>query len=94
MLSQAFAPSCPPPLQIDPAHLAAEQALTEEHIALGERGAKELMHDRRRAHLDVYLICAVYRAHQASLTAEPTLNLCEEDARVLDDMLREASAIR
>lgn len=81
---------------MNPALLRAEQELTEEHMALGERGAKELMHDRRRAQLDVYLICAAYRQY-----GSPTINdagrggwhLGEEDARILDELLKQAAAI-
>lgn len=76
----------------------AEEELTEEHIALGERGAKELMHDRRRSQLDVYLICAAYRAHLAATglqppaTNEPGWQLNDEDARILDGLVSNAAA--
>ena len=76
----------------------AEEELTEEHIALGERGAKELMHDRRRSQLDVYLICAAYRAHlaatglQPAATNGPDWQLNDEDARILDGLVSNAAA--
>ena len=75
----------------------AEEELTEEHIALGERGAKELMHDRRRSQLDVYLICAAYRAHLAAKGLPPATNevgwqLNDEDARILDGLVSKAAA--
>lgn len=76
-----------PPAQINPALLRAERELTEEHIALGERGAKELMHDRRRAQLDVYLVCAAYRQY----VSPPGLH--EEDALILDELLKQAAAL-
>eukprot|EP00904_Undaria_pinnatifida_P006337 jgi/Undpi1/2833/HiC_scaffold_14.g06210.m1 len=76
----------------------AEDELTDEHLALGERGAKELMHDRRRSQLDVYLICAAYRAHldTTGLPArkiEAGWNLNEEDARILDGLVNKAAAV-
>lgn len=67
-------------------------------MELGERGAKEMMHDRRRSQLDVYLVCAAYRANRAasglSTPAEGGWQLCEEDARILDDMLDKAAVGR
>ncbi|CAN0406802.1 unnamed protein product [Laminaria digitata] len=77
---------------------SAEEELTEEHLALGERGAKELMHDRRRSQLDVYLICAAYRAHlEATGLQQPARNeagwhLNDEDARILDGLVSKAAA--
>lgn len=85
--------------QINPALLRAEEELTEEHIALGERGAKELMHDRRRAQLDVYLVCAAYRLYvsptedAASSGGGGGWHLGEEDGRILDELLKQAAAI-
>lgn len=91
-------PHMPDEDEVDPAHLTAEMALTAEHIALGERGAKEMIHDRRRSHLDVYLICAAYRAIQAAaagvtVTAQPEFGLCDEDAHILNEMLKQAALI-
>ncbi len=71
---------------------------------MGERGAKELLHDRRRAQLDVYLVCAAYRhylpptaagagAGAADAAGRGGLDLHEEDARILDELLRQAAAI-
>jgi len=84
-------------LQMNPALLRAEQQLTEEHMAMGERGAKELMHDRRRAQLDVYLVCAAYRHFLPPAAADDAsrggLDLHEEDAQILDELLRQAAAI-
>lgn len=90
--------------------MGADSALTEEHLALGERGAKEMMHDRRRSQLDVYLICAAYRAARpaatetggrgeapgdmAAMVAEETgWEMGEEDALILDDLLKKAAAM-
>lgn len=79
----------------------AEEELTEEHIALGERGAKELMHDRRRSQLDVYLICAAYRAHLEANGLQPAATtendgvgwqLDGEDALILDGLVSKAAA--
>lgn len=96
----------PPPCsrhQRDPSIVAAEAELTEEHLKLGERGAKELVHDRRRSHLDVYLICEAYRALQMSGGEEAApvdfevvdhggtgWQICREDARILDKMMKNA----
>lgn len=88
------------PPQVNPALLRAEEELTDEDLVQGERRAKELMHDRRRAQLDVYLICAAYRKHKPPSSAvgdvsssEGDWNLHEEDTQVLDRLLREAAAI-
>lgn len=82
--------------QMNPELLRAEEELTEEHLALGERGAKELMHDRRRAQLDVYLVCAAYRRNLSEMEAAARRggwHLNEEDGRILDEMIREAAAM-
>lgn len=82
--------------QMNPELLRAEEELTEEHLALGERGAKELMHDRRRAQLDVYLICAAYRRNLPEVddaASRGGWQLNEEDGRILDEMIREAAAM-
>lgn len=73
--------------------MKAEAELTEEHMKMGERGAKEMAHDRRRSQLDVYLVCAAYRAMKPATTIEqePVLNLCEEDQQILDELLRQAA---
>ncbi|CAM9479499.1 unnamed protein product [Discosporangium mesarthrocarpum] len=39
--------------------------LTDEQVAMGEREAKEMLHDRRRAQLDVYLVCGAYRVFKS-----------------------------
>lgn len=82
--------------QRDPSHVKAEAELTEEHMEMGERGAKEMMYDRRRSQLDVYLVCAAYRANRKAAgvwAAEPALQLCEEDSRLLDELLSQAALI-
>lgn len=78
-------------MQRDPAKVRAEAELTKEHMEIGERGAKEMAHDRRRSHLDVYLTCAAYRAYRKTAAADFGFHLCEEDAQILDDMIREAA---
>ena len=84
---------------MNPALLRAEQELTEEHKALGERGAKELMHDRRRAQLDVYLVCAAYRQYASpprrgdGSADRGGWNLHKEDGLILDELLKQAAAI-
>ncbi|CAM9471753.1 unnamed protein product [Choristocarpus tenellus] len=69
--------------------LQSEVELGEEELALGEREAKEMLYDRRRAQLDVYLLCAAYRAYkEAGLGArvrgsgEEALSESEEDMPV------------
>lgn len=85
--------------------MAAEAELTEEHLKLGERGAKELVHDRRRSHLDVYLICEAFRAlrtigeEEAAPVDEVVYHgstgwqLCKEDATILDKIMKDATAV-
>ncbi|CAN0267963.1 unnamed protein product [Ectocarpus sp. 8 AP-2014] len=89
-------PHLPDDPEMNPELLRAEEELTEEHLALGERGAKELMHDRRRAQLDVYLICAAYRRNLPEVddaASRGGWHLNEEDGRILDEMIREAAAM-
>ncbi|CAM9213498.1 unnamed protein product [Hapterophycus canaliculatus] len=93
-------PHMPDDPEMNPALSRAEEELTEDQLVQGERRAKELMHDRRRAQLDVYLICAAYRKFQPLAAAggngtsgEDGWNLHEEDACILEKLLREAAAI-
>lgn len=79
-------------LQGDPAKARAMAALTGEQLELGDKGAMEMLLDRRRSHLDVHLICAAYREHAGSASEAPPLVLCDEDEQILEEMLREASA--
>lgn len=81
--------------QLDPAKARAARQLTEEQWESGERPTKEMIHDRRRSHLDVFLICAAHRANMETIRqASPGLDLglCEEDVKILDDLLRDAAA--
>lgn len=84
--------------------MAAEAELTEEHLKQGERGAKELVHDRRRSHLDVYLICEAYKALRMTEgeKAAPVefevvdhsgtgWQICREDASILDKIMKDAT---
>lgn len=78
-------------MQRNPAHVRAEEQLTDAHLAIGERGTKEMMLDRRRAQLDVHLACVAFRANRVA--AGPGLNLCDEDARILDELLSQVAAM-
>lgn len=95
---------------MDPALEQAARSLTDEHQALGERGAKEMAHDRKRSQLDVYLVCSAFRANRATAAAAAGVStvggddgnngdplaswqLCEEDKRILDGLIREAAAV-
>ncbi|CAN0378880.1 unnamed protein product [Pylaiella littoralis] len=93
-------PHMPDDPEMNPALLRADEELTDDDLALGERGAKELMHDRRRAQLDVYLICAAYRQYLPPPPPPPltpaatdasqsrgSWQLDEADARRLDEMI-------